>query len=315
MVWLWLIGTTSAQVASLQQGDSVLADCLVDPDCGDWWTSRFAETLLEVGFAFDHVPIGTSALTITGGGLVAEIHLDTIPFGPRNELGEEWKAPPAVPRIGLGYYAHTSAPGESGEPDAAQPRFGVGVHVLPPLTVSRASVVSLGAVISGAIPVGPGLWLGGELDGTWSTVQASLLQSSKSLEDLDQLDMFLGANVRCEQTCLDRIRQLATGTHVALAFEPVQPLVVWVRTGATLDVSWLFLDLDDTRWRSVVMMPTLGTGLGVRLGARTQLGTGIVGAYKPPGASTARRTMIKAMATVSVRFGGQRPAEVPAQTH
>jgi hypothetical protein len=290
-----------------EEGSELLADCVADPSCGAYIATQVSENLVEAGFAMTHAPMAASALGAKGMGLLAEVRVDSLPLGERNEVGENLKLPPVVPRLSAAYHVGSYTY------DDPYPQYAIAAHVLPPVGSASGRGWSLGATGSVAAPLSELLWLGAEVDYTYGAVSATVLGTPSQLRQYEEVKPYLRGSdlqVQCDP-CVDRVGQHAAGLRAGASIEPHPLAFAFVRGGVLLVHQQLRLDVDSSRWTLGGLLPTVGAGGGLRIADRTQVGLGASAAWKGEAVTTTRRLMLKLVGSLSVRFGDARYREQP----
>jgi len=285
-------------IAPTDEGSPLLADCVASDDCGGYLATQLSENLVEAGFALAASPIGASTLGGKGTGVVAELHVDSLPLGERNELGQELALPPALPTLAVAYHVGSNTYDDPG------PQLAVGAHVLPPVRFGDTSAFAAGVAASAAWPVVRQLWLGAEATYTYGRVTAPLVGPPDDLRDIDAIRPYIrGIDLDCDP-CLDTTQQHGPTLRLGVSFEPVPAWFVYGRGGVWVVAQTLDLDVDDSRWQLAGILPTTGVGTGLRLADRMQLSAGLEHAVKSATVSTEGRAMFKVIGAMSVRIGG-----------
>jgi hypothetical protein len=175
LFWIVPFLSTAFAQATLVEGETLLADCLRSAVCGEAVTRLISENMAEYGFVQQVDPIATSPLGGKGMGLVAEFRVDTLAFGPQNELERLVLIPPGLPRLSVGYQYGSYTY------DDAYPQVAFGLTVLPPVRVLGGTL--LGAQLDGGIawPLSPAVWFGVEAGVGHSQLAVPLLGTNTQL--------------------------------------------------------------------------------------------------------------------------------------
>ena len=277
-----------------------MAECVADAGCGAYIATQLSENLVEAGFALAHSPLAGSALAGKGVGLVVEAHVDSLPVGKRNELGEGLKLPPVVPRLVAAYHLGSYTY------DDPYPQYTLAAHLLPPVGSSEGRGWSVGGTASAALPIVEQWWWGAEADYTYGEVRATLVGTPARLRQYDEIKPYVRAIEAACEPCVDRVDQHALALRAGPSIEPHPALFGYARGGVLIIDQRLDLAIDGSRWGLGGTLPTFGFGGGVRIADRVQIGTGATMAWKSPAVTTTRRGMIKLVAAIAGRFGDAR---------
>jgi len=291
----------------LLEGKTLLGDCYDDKRCNDYILAILGENMAEYGFALQFDPIATSALAGKGVGVVAEVHVDTIPLGEGNDATKRLLIPPLIPRIAVGYQLGSFTY------DNPYPQLSFGAFMLPPIQILGDGVLfSTGAHVGGAMPLYEHiLWGGIELDASWASIGAPLFGAERQLLELDILEPYITEGESDCQIivtgCLDRFRQSAFTLRAGLSVEPFAGAFLYGRLAAAVLRQRLFIVFDRTTWGSAGPQAQAQFGAGIRAGDKYQLAMGSSIANKPEYLSTNdSRLMVKFATSFSFRFGQAR---------
>lgn len=289
---------------ALSEGDTVLGDCLDVDACAERVTRLMSETMIEYGYGLQHDALATSALGGKGNGLVAEVGLDSLPLGPRNELARQVPLLPVLPRVGLGYQIGSFTH------DAPYPQYAVGAHAMPPISIAGASAWSVGGGVSAAWPLLRGhlLWLGGEVDYGYARVAAPVVGSPADLAQIEELEAYVDPTLPgCQGDCMDVFAQHSVGGRAGMSVEPVPAVFAHAKLGLVWLAQGLQLGVDGSRWSLGGLQPQIVVGGGIRPGDTYQLASSLVLAPMPAEVRTDDvGTLTKITVSMSYRFGPPR---------
>lgn len=297
---LLAVAAAAQPTATLIDGETVLAPCLQAASCREPWGALLSETLLEAGLALRHEPVLTSALGGKGYGPVLDLHLASAPLGDRNVLQDLLPAVPALPSLAVGFQVGSYTY------DDPYPQLALGLHGLPPVRIGGARVWSIGGTASAAWPLSPVVWLGAEATWTTSEVTVPLLDSSRSLREVEGLEGYVDGAPECPEPCLDRLVQHAPAARAGISLEPLPALFLNLRGGVMVPAQRLSLALDGSRWGLAPILPSAAWAAGIRAGDRWQLAVGGDLAALPAASRTGGPLVARVQLSTGWRLGPPR---------
>lgn len=304
---LGLAGTASAQqLLALEQGPTELQPCLDQAGCRAVLEPLATESLVALGWFLQHDSLGGTALTGRGTGVTIAVQGDTPDLGRRNLITEELALPPMLPKLEVGYQLGSYTF------DDPFPQIAVSAFVFPPLSLDGYRLLQTGATLSGAVPVVEHyLWLGAELQGTYSTVSGEMLGDGSVLEDVDAVNAFVEietpACASLAAGCNDRIRNLVLTGRVGVAVDPIPEVFVYLKGAVSTLQTQLDIAYDASRWGVRGVQPAVSYGLGGRIEDRvTLVFGGVTGPRNERFRTSDARTFTRLNAGIVVRTGDRR---------
>ncbi len=286
--------------------DTDLQPCLDTPACETLFTNILSETLVEMGFLFQHDGQGASALVGKGNGFVFELNAQTPVLGEPNVVLDEVNLPPVVPRLEVGYQVGSYTY------DDPYPQFAVSAYVFPPLQLGDYSAFSVGGTGSTSVPLGTHfVWAGAEVDVSYGAVGGPFVGDGDVIEDIDLVSGFVDVDSPpCDATsdgCVDRFRTVTVMPRLGFSVEPHPVIYAYGKLGVGYTGSAIDVAYDSSEWSLRGVQTQFSYGAGARFGDRVQLGIGGVTALKPEALSTDdSRAMTRLIAAFSIRTGDAR---------
>lgn len=293
---------TAKHPLALEEGDTALADCLEDPECGDRATRLIAETMTEYGVVLQSDPQSISALGGRGAGPIFEIRLDTATLGRQNALEQRITRIPGLPRISGGWLLGSPAW------DSKTPQLALGATVLPSIRVGSGLITTVQLDASGAIPVvGPWLWVGTSVSYGASVVQLPMIGTENQLDGLEEAT---GATIErtdtCADGCLDRYGQRTATARAGLSIEPTPHVFAYSRVALASVRGVLDVQYDQSTWGLHQLQVQSQSGLGLRVGNYQATLGAVVVPRRADIATGPERTITKLTASSSLRLGSPR---------
>jgi hypothetical protein len=286
--------------------DTDLQPCLDTAACETLFTNTLSETLVEMGFLFQHDGQGASAIVGKGNGFVVELNAQTPAFGDPNILLDEVNLPPVIPRLEVGYQVGSYTY------DDPYPQFAASAYAFPPIRLGDYSTFSVGGTGSVSVPLTTHfVWAGAEVDVSYGAVGGPFVGDGDVIDDIDLVSSFVDVQTpACDATsdgCIDRFRTVTVMPRLGFSLEPHPVVYAYGKlgigyTGSAIDVAY-----DASGWALRGVQTQFSYGGGARFGDRVQIGVGGVTALKPEALSTDEsRAMTRLVASFSVRTGDAR---------